>query len=187
MSTYVILIFCILLLLFAHTAVDCNTPPSITNGSPGIPTTTTFTGTVTYSCNDGYALFGIATSTCQANATWSRPPECRGTFVCIFIINGHTTLNSGVTITGIQSGGPILIGGSVTITCTTDSPADSIMLLQDDQPLYGTHHSTILLYTISLVSDNIHGNTFKCEALLTGRTSSSDTAFDTVTIFIAGK
>ena len=62
-----------------HTAVDCGTPPSITNGSPGIPTTTTFTGTVTYSCNDGYALFGIATSICQANATWSRPPECRGT------------------------------------------------------------------------------------------------------------
>ncbi len=64
---------------YTHTAVDCTTPPSITNGSPGIPTTTTFTGTVTYSCNDGYALFGIATSTCQANAFWSRPPECRGT------------------------------------------------------------------------------------------------------------
>ena len=64
-----------------HTAVDCGTPPSITNGSPGIPTTTTFTGTVTYSCNDGYALFGIATSTCQANATWSRPPECRGIYM----------------------------------------------------------------------------------------------------------
>ncbi|XP_064386669.1 sushi, von Willebrand factor type A, EGF and pentraxin domain-containing protein 1-like [Halichondria panicea] len=60
-------------------AVDCGTLASITNGSPGTPTTTTFTGTVTYSCNDGYALFGIATSTCQANATWSRPPECRGT------------------------------------------------------------------------------------------------------------
>ena len=81
MSTYVILIFCILLLLFAHTAVDCNTPLSITNGSPGTPTTTTFTGTVTYTCNDGYALFGIVTSTCQANATWSRSPECRGIHV----------------------------------------------------------------------------------------------------------
>ncbi|XP_064386667.1 sushi, von Willebrand factor type A, EGF and pentraxin domain-containing protein 1-like [Halichondria panicea] len=57
--------------------VDCGTPPSITNGSPGIPTTTTFTETVTYSCDDGYALFGIATSTCLANATWSSPPECR--------------------------------------------------------------------------------------------------------------
>ncbi len=68
------------------TAVDCGTPPSITNGSPGIPTTTTFTGTVTYSCNDGYALFGIATiSTCQANATWSRPPECRGTYMRTYI------------------------------------------------------------------------------------------------------
>ena len=58
--------------------MDCGTPRPTTNGSPGIPTTTTFTGTVTYSCNDDYTLFGIATSTCQANATWSRPPECRG-------------------------------------------------------------------------------------------------------------
>ncbi|XP_064386521.1 uncharacterized protein LOC135335055 isoform X2 [Halichondria panicea] len=147
--------------------VDCETPPSITNGSLGISRITTFNGTVTYSCNDGYALFGIATSTCQANATWSRPPECRG-----------------VTISGI-TGVPILIGGSVIITCTTDSPADSIMLLQDNQPLHETQQSsTILTYNISLVSDSIYGNTFKCEANLTGRTNSSDIAFNIVTISI---
>ena len=69
--------------IHTYTAVDCGTPPSITNGSPGTPTTTTFTGTVTYSCNDGYALFGIATSTCQANETWSSPPECRGIIIII--------------------------------------------------------------------------------------------------------
>ncbi len=70
--------------MYTHTAVDCSTPPSIINGSPGIATTTTFTGTVTYICNDGYALFGIATSTCQANTTWSNPPECRGTYAYVY-------------------------------------------------------------------------------------------------------
>ncbi len=69
--------------VYTPTAVYCGTPPLIPSGSPGTPTTSTFTGTVTYSCNDGYALFGIATSTCQENATWSRPPECRGTCACI--------------------------------------------------------------------------------------------------------
>ncbi len=163
---------------------------SITNGSTGIPTTTTFTGTVTYSCNDGYALFGIATSTCQANATWSRPPECEG--ISLFTLLGTCMCtihyNTGVRITGIQSGVPIAIGRSVIITCTTDSLADSIMLLQDGQSLHETHQSTsTLTYTISLVNDSIHGNTFKCEAKLTGRTYSSDTAFFMVTISIQGK
>ncbi len=60
-------------------AVSCGQVPSDTNASPGTPTRLTFRGTVTYSCNDDYALFGNATSACQANATWSRPPECRGT------------------------------------------------------------------------------------------------------------
>ncbi len=99
------------------------------------------------------------------------------------------TQHTGVTITGIQSGVSIFIGGSVTITCTTDSPADSIMLLQDNQPLHGTHQSstTILMYTIPLVTDSINGNIFKCEAKLTGRTYSSNTASDMVTIFIKSK
>ena len=97
--------------------------------------------------------------------------------------------NTGVHIGGIQSGVPILIGGSVTISCTTDSPADSIMLLQDDQPLHEAQQSstTTLMYTSSFVSDSIHRNTFKCEALLTERTYSSDTAFDMVTISIECK
>ncbi len=73
-------------IIYTHTAVGCGTPPSITNGSPGIPTTTTFAGKVTYSCNDGYSLFGIATSTCQANATWSKSPECRGVCFNTFTI-----------------------------------------------------------------------------------------------------
>ena len=110
---------------------------------------------------------------------------------CYIILahNMHALTPTGITITGIQSGVPILIGDSVTITCTTDYPADSIMLLQEDQPLHAAQQSstTILMYTIPLVSDNIHRNTFKCEALLAERTDPSDTAFDMVTISIECK
>ncbi len=120
-------------------------------------------------------------------------------YMCAFIVDHMRCIyyyymyniiytNTGVTISGIQSGLSILIGSSVTITCTTDSPADSIMLLQDDQPLNETQQSpTILTYTISLVTDSIHQNTFKCEAKLAERTNFSDTAFDMVIISIQGK
>ncbi|XP_064386513.1 sushi, von Willebrand factor type A, EGF and pentraxin domain-containing protein 1-like [Halichondria panicea] len=114
--------------------VDCGTPPSITNGSPaGIPTTTTFTGTVTYSCNDGYALFGIATSTCQANTTWSRPPECRANVTALACTDLMDLVNGGITYdmetinnrpvdtvaTYTCNTGYTLIGGS-TSTCGSD-------------------------------------------------------------------
>ncbi len=92
----------------------------------------------------------------------------------------HT--NTGVNISGIQSGVSILIGSSVTITCTTDSPADSIMLLRDDQPFHETQQSTNLTYAISLVNDSIHGNTFKCVANFLG-----SLAFDNATATIESK
>ncbi len=94
----------------------------------------------------------------------------------------HSLYNTGVTIGGIQSGVPILIGGSVTITCTTDFPADSIMLLRDDQPLHEIHQSTKTLMHTILVTDNIHQNTFKCEANFAG-----SSAFDQVTATIDSK
>ncbi len=61
------------------------------------------------------------------------------------------------------------------------------MLLRDGQAFHETHQSTILMYTISFVNDSIHQNTFKCEAKLTGRTNSFDTASDSVTISVEGK
>ncbi len=97
---------------------------------------------------------------------------------------------AGITLTGIQAGVSILIGGSVTITCTTGFPADSIMLLQDNQPLHETNSQTTLIHslihTIS-VTDSIDGNIFKCEANLTGRTYSLDTASDMVIVSIKSK
>ncbi len=59
------------------------------------------------------------------------------------------------------------------------------MLLRDGRAFHETHQSTILVYTISFVNDSIHQNTFKCEALLTGRTIDSNTASDSVTVTIS--
>ena len=60
------------------TVVDCGPPPPITNGSPGTPDMTTFEGTVTYSCNDGYQLSGSSPVTCMANGDWNTRPTCTG-------------------------------------------------------------------------------------------------------------
>ena len=66
--------------MIMYTAVHCGTPPPITNGSPGTPTTTTFTGTVTYSCVSGYWISrGVTTAiaTCKADNTWGPLPTCK--------------------------------------------------------------------------------------------------------------
>ena len=58
--------------------LSCGFPPSIPNGFPGTPNSTTFGGRVTYSCNSGYILSGSATITCQASGSWEAPPRCIG-------------------------------------------------------------------------------------------------------------
>ena len=65
--------------LWCSTAVvDCGLPPSISDGTSGTPSSTTFGGTVTYSCNNGYILSGSATVSCLASGIWDTTPECTG-------------------------------------------------------------------------------------------------------------
>ncbi len=65
-------------ILFTHSVVDCGTPPSVPNGSPGAPSPdTTIGGTVTYTCDTG-VLMGGATVTCEASGDWSTTPTCLG-------------------------------------------------------------------------------------------------------------
>ncbi len=62
-----------------YTVVDCGSPTTIDNGSPGTPTRTTYQGTVTYTCDTGYEVStGVttATSTCVASGTWGPLPTC---------------------------------------------------------------------------------------------------------------
>ena len=65
--------YCCMLL---YTAVDCGTPPPITNGSPRTATSTTFGGTATYSCDNGLVISGSAVISCLATGSWSTPPSC---------------------------------------------------------------------------------------------------------------
>ncbi len=65
-----------------HTAVDCSTPLPITNGSPGIPTTTTYQGTAIYNCDTGYWItrgLTTANATCMADKRWGPLPTCQRT------------------------------------------------------------------------------------------------------------
>ena len=60
-------------------SVSCGSPPSISNGFPGTPTSTMVGGTVTYSCDTGYIMSDSANSlvTCLSTGQWSAPPSCQ--------------------------------------------------------------------------------------------------------------
>ncbi|XP_064388227.1 sushi, von Willebrand factor type A, EGF and pentraxin domain-containing protein 1-like [Halichondria panicea] len=89
------------------TVVNCNSPPSIPNGSPRTPTRTTVGGTVTYTCNTGYQRSGTATVTCQANGRWSTRPICYG------ICSSPPSISNGSPGTPTST----VAGGRVTYTC----------------------------------------------------------------------
>ncbi len=66
-------------IIFIHSVVDCGSPPTVRNGYPGTPTSTTFGGTVSYMCNSNrYHMSGSATVTCEASGSWSTIPTCSG-------------------------------------------------------------------------------------------------------------
>ena len=60
-------------------SVSCGSPPSISNGFPGTPTSTMVGGTVTYSCDTGYIMSDSANNlvTCLSTGQWSAPPSCQ--------------------------------------------------------------------------------------------------------------
>ncbi len=111
--------------------MDCETPPSITNGSPGVPTTTTFTGTVTYSCVTGYWIsprVTTATATCKADRTWVPLPTCQCTWISTILVHWHIIFTHSVvdcgslpTIMNASPGTPTRTTylGTVTYTCVS--------------------------------------------------------------------
>ncbi len=59
------------------TVVDCGPPPTTGNRSPGTPTSTTYQGTVTYTCVSGFEISnGVTMATCMASGTWGPLPTC---------------------------------------------------------------------------------------------------------------
>ncbi len=72
------------LLICMHAcAVSCGPPPSITNGSPGQPTSTMVRGEVTYTCDTGFIVIGSETITCLSTGNWSSSPSCQSKFIII--------------------------------------------------------------------------------------------------------
>ncbi len=61
--------------------VFCGPPPSITNGSPGQPTSTMIGGEVTYTCDTGFILTGSETITCFSTGKWSSSPSCQSKYI----------------------------------------------------------------------------------------------------------
>ena len=65
--------------MYMYSAVDCGTPPVVTNGSPGSPDKTTLGGMVTYTCDIGNAMstgITMTTVSCLANGMWDTPAAC---------------------------------------------------------------------------------------------------------------
>ena len=79
-------------------AIDCGTPPSVSNGSPGAPSPDTMlNGVVTYTCVSGYEVStGVTTAmaTCMANRVWEPVPTCQRTLyknsITAFIFSIYT-------------------------------------------------------------------------------------------------
>jgi formylglycine-generating enzyme len=125
------------------TAVDCGTPPTVTNGTHTFTTTTTGS-MASYNCNSGYTLSGSATLTCSATGSWGTAPTCTDTNECATAGSVCTTANNvctntagswqcscaaGYTGTTVSGGNATCIsgGGSGTLgaACTTDSECPS--------------------------------------------------------------
>lgn len=83
-SNVVILhIFC----LFNSLAKDCGIVKIPLNGSLVGPNRTTFSNSLTFTCDKGFVLKGSRVRHCQANATWSgKEAYCQGSMtVCLFL------------------------------------------------------------------------------------------------------
>ncbi len=67
---------------FTHSVVDCGSPPPGINAYPRTLTSTTYRGTVLYTCDTGYEISnGVTTAmaTCVASGMWETVPTCTST------------------------------------------------------------------------------------------------------------
>ena len=68
---------CSILFCFPCSVVDCGDPGNPQNGRRILPGGTTFQSNVTYECNTGFRLEGVAFQTCRALGVWSdSQPSC---------------------------------------------------------------------------------------------------------------
>ena len=86
--------------------VDCGDPPLVDNGNFNVADIT-FASVAEYGCNEGYALSGSQSRTCQADGTWSGADP-----VCVVPRNPNTD-NPGPIIGGVIAG--LLVAALVTL------------------------------------------------------------------------
>ncbi len=131
MQVYIIALVLAVIIIIISSVVDCGSPPNITNASPGTPTSTTYQGTVTYTCVSGYEVStGVTTAsaTCMASGMWGPLPTCQRMLFCciilIMIIFAYSAVNCGTPPSGTNAspGTPspdTTLGGNVTYTCVS--------------------------------------------------------------------
>ncbi|XP_078685979.1 uncharacterized protein LOC144918808 [Branchiostoma floridae x Branchiostoma belcheri] len=65
-------------------AVQCPARAAPANGAVSPTGAVSYPNGVTFTCNSGYTLSGVATPTCQADTTWSNPvPTCQDIDACL--------------------------------------------------------------------------------------------------------
>ncbi|XP_064386214.1 sushi, von Willebrand factor type A, EGF and pentraxin domain-containing protein 1-like [Halichondria panicea] len=94
--------------------ISCGPPPSITNGSPGQPTSTMIGGEATYTCDTGYLLIGSETITCLSTGNWSSSPSCQ-TPPPVYLSLSSTNYLSGLSEISLSS-----VGEGSGLVCHTD-------------------------------------------------------------------
>ncbi|XP_019626709.1 PREDICTED: sushi, von Willebrand factor type A, EGF and pentraxin domain-containing protein 1-like [Branchiostoma belcheri] len=107
------------------TPVQCTARTAPANGAVSPTGPVSYPGGVTFTCNSGYTLSGVATSTCQADRTWSDPvPTCppRQCPPLTAPTNGvlSTTSTSYLTVVGFTCNSGYVRTGAATATCQDD-------------------------------------------------------------------
>lgn len=148
--------------------VSCPSLVPPTNGSVTAPSTT-YGSTAMYSCDSGYSLSGSATTTCQADQTWSNPaPTC-------------TLVPMPCTPNPCLNGGSCTPGSGMDYTCTCQPGYEGtncgtpVTCTGASAPTNGTVSATSATYTNSI--------TYSCNSgyMLSGgsstRTCQADATF----------
>ncbi|XP_078687146.1 uncharacterized protein LOC144919463 isoform X14 [Branchiostoma floridae x Branchiostoma belcheri] len=104
------------------TPVQCTARTAPANGAVSPTGPVSYPGGVTFTCNSGYTLNGVATSTCQADRTWSDPvPTCPRIQcpVLTALTNGglSTTARTYQTVVTFTCNSGYVLNGFPTTTC----------------------------------------------------------------------
>ena len=92
----------------------------------------------------------------------------------------------GITISGLE--GPLTVGQSATITCDTDTTVSSIEWRDNSSNVVASAMNRAALdYHIPVVTDDLHGQQYTCEAVATSDDGTNTTYTEMVEIQVVGR